>query len=38
MEEIYTLFYFINRDSRLSDIEKDNLVDKQDDDEDEADD
>jgi len=29
MEEIYTLFYFINRDSRLSDIEKDNLVDKQ---------
>ena len=29
MEEIYTLIYFINRDSKLSDIEKDNLIDKQ---------
>jgi len=29
MEEIYTFFYFINRDSRLSDTEKDNLIDRQ---------
>lgn len=29
MDEIYTFFYFINRDSRLSDAEKDILVDKQ---------
>lgn len=29
MEEIYTFFYYINRDSRLSDAEKDSLIDKQ---------
>jgi hypothetical protein len=29
MDEIYNIFYFINKDSRLSDTEKDNLIDKQ---------